>query len=245
MGRQGKTAKWLAKDKKFVREKGTKYSSELLPILQNLTALGFTESDVGVIAGYQGKRSRDWLDNLKKHYPDVKLACQAGAQLANINLVSKMYQAAVGYDYVEKEQEYTFVQDPKDATKTKRVLVKEKEKTKHNYGSPHLAMFLACNRMPEYFSNRVEITKKGLSVHLDGELSGAQIERLAGKLIEAAVEKKEDSKLPIEPEKLADKKVLHRKPKIIVEAEIVEKPRKVIECKVIDSKYAKKEIKNE
>jgi len=35
------------------------------PIVQNLVATGMTESDIGVIVGFQGKNSNDWLNEFE------------------------------------------------------------------------------------------------------------------------------------------------------------------------------------
>jgi hypothetical protein len=169
---------WSSKQRKYNLPKRTAFDLVLLPILQNLTAVGMTESDIGAIVGFQGKHSEDWLNELKRNHPEVKDACRVGKEIADSFLVAQMYRTAVGYDYAEIEEIYELDGEGNN------VQVGAKRKIKHQPANPQMAMFMACNRMPELFKNRVEQTKKSFIISTNGELSGNQIERLAGLLLE-------------------------------------------------------------
>ena len=168
-------AHWGDKERKYVLPARTQYDPNFLPVLQNLTALGLTESDIGAIVGYQGAHSEDWLGNLKQRYPEVKEACDIGARTANANLVAHMYKTATGYDYVEEE----YRRDPETGE-----MVLYKMVPKHQPGNATMAMFIATNRMPEQFKHRIETTRKSFIIDAKGELSSEQIEKLAGTLME-------------------------------------------------------------
>jgi hypothetical protein len=157
----------------------------LLPIVQNLVATGMTESDIGVIVGFQGKNSNDWLNELKRQHPEVMDAYHAGRQIADSIQVAEMYKSAIGYDYPEVDEEWKVEKDEETGEET-MIKVGEKRKIRHQPGNAQLAIFLATNRMPEQFKNRVETTKKSFIINGKVELSGEQIERLAGKLIDEA-----------------------------------------------------------
>lgn len=174
---------WDQRERKFVLPKHTRFDTNMLPVVQNLTAMGLTERDIGVIVGFQGKNSNDWLNELKRHNIDVKEACRIGKQMADGMLVAQMYKTAIGYEYEEVEEDYKTIQDPSDPDKTKTVKVGEKRKIKHQPGNPQMQMFIAVNHMPEFYKNRIETTKKGFMINADVEVSGEQIEQLAGALM--------------------------------------------------------------
>ncbi len=168
-------------NRKFVLPKGTRFDPNFLPMIQNLTALGLTEGDIGTIVGYQGRETDVWLNSLKQYYPEVKEAAEIGKQIANSFLVAQMYKSAIGYDYEEIEE--CFNVDPESGELVKSG---EKRKLKHQPGNAQLAMFISTNRMPEQFKHRIDIAKKGFIIDATQEISSDQIERLAGKLMEEA-----------------------------------------------------------
>lgn len=165
--------------KKFVLQKRSFFDSNWLPIIQNLTAQGFTESEIGAIVGFQGENTQSWIPNLMQANPDVRDALKIGRKVADANLVANMYRSAVGYDYEEYEEEETI--DGKDGPS-----VKNKIKHKHQPGNAQLAIFLAINHMPEQYKNRVETTRRGFTLNTNVEISSEQIEKLAGKLADTA-----------------------------------------------------------
>ena len=166
---------WGDKERKYVLPERTQYDPNFLPVLQNLVALGLTESDIGAIVGYQGAHSEDWLGNLKQRHPEVQDACEIGARVSNANLVAHMVKAANGYNY--EEVKYRRDTDTGEMVEYERTL-------KHHPANPTLAMFVATNRMPDQFKHRIETTRKSFIIDAKGELSSAQIEKLAGTLME-------------------------------------------------------------
>jgi hypothetical protein len=164
------------KERKFTLPERARFDIRMLPVIQNLVAMGLTESDIGMVVGYQGANTVDWLHNLKKKHPEVVEACKAGARMADSFLVAQMFRSAIGYDYVEEEWGYN-----KDGE-----WVKKKESIKHQPANAQMAIFMATNRMPEQFKHRVDLTKRGLIIDNTEELSSEQIEKLAGALLEEA-----------------------------------------------------------
>lgn len=179
-----KTARYSDKKRVFELPKGTLYNAAHLPVIQNLTALGFPAADIGMILGYAGKDARQFIKNLKKNHLDVAKAIRIGNEMANAALVAKMFQSAIGYDFEEEEIKFESKTkfDDKGKAEVIDVPVEKKKKRKHFAGSPQLAMFLAANRMPQSFVNRLEIHKKDFD--LFKETPEEVIKKLAGKLIE-------------------------------------------------------------
>ncbi len=172
-----KRVPWSDKERKFILPKNTRWDIKLLPIIQNLVSVGMTEADIGSIVGFQGKNSEDWLNELKRHHPEVKDACAIGKAIADSFLVAQMYRSAVGYEYLEEEW-----RRDKDTGE----MVLNKQTLKHQPANASLAMFIATNHMPEQYKNKVETTKRSFIVNASAELSSDQISKLAGKLIEEA-----------------------------------------------------------
>jgi hypothetical protein len=168
------SAQYDDEQQKYVLQKRSYFDSNWLPIIQNLTAQGFTEAEIGAVVGYQGENTGIWISNLMQANPEVKDALKTGRRIADANLVANMYHTAVGYDYEEVEE----IETPKGVT--------IKRKLKHQPGSPQMQIFLACNHMPELYKNRVETTKRGFTLNTNVEISGEQIEKLAGKLLDTA-----------------------------------------------------------
>ena len=178
------SASWNDKERKYELRQGAKFDSAFLPVVQNLAASGLTEADIGMIFGYAGDCPRAFLLNLKASNPDVKLAWETGKRLCNSMHVAQMIREAWGYDYEEVEEQYKYVQDKQDATKTKKIKIGEKRSTKHKPGNAALLQFIAENRLPNDFKRRFEVTKKNMNLDLKGEVSEDQIDRLFGKLCE-------------------------------------------------------------
>ncbi len=176
--------------RKFVLPKQAHLDLALLPVIQNILAMGGTEADVGMIVGFQGEDARDWLHNRAKSSEDVKLAIKAGHRMANALLVAQMFRSAIGYDYDETVDEYKYYDHA--GTKLKKpVKVSTKVYKKHQPGNALLATFLSENRMPDLFKRRVELTKKNLNFNVDVEATADQIAELAGKVVEFANERKQ------------------------------------------------------
>jgi hypothetical protein len=174
---KGKPWNYDEDNRKFVLPKHTKFDPNFLPVIQNLTAMGLTESDIGVIVGYQGEHTNDWLNNLKLIHPEVKDAAAIGKYIADSFLVAQMYKSAVGYDYVTQKFK-------KDKETGEMELVEES--IQHQPANAQLAMFVASNRMPDQFKHRIDLTRKGFIIDASEPISSEQIEKLAGKLLEEA-----------------------------------------------------------
>lgn len=186
------------KDRKFTLPLRTRFDMALLPIVQNLVAAGMTESDIGVIVGFQGKNSDDWLNELKRKHPEVMDAYHAGRQIADSIQVAEMYRSAIGYDYEEVDEEFSVNEEGE------LIKVGEKHKHRHQPGNAQLAIFLATNRMPDQFKNRIETTKKSFTINGQVELSGEQIERLAGKLLDEGRRVKQVESIVVETKETVD-----------------------------------------
>lgn len=195
-----KKGPWSEKQRKFVLPKYTRFNTILLPVLQNLTALGLTESDIGAIVGFQGKNADDWLNDLKRHHPEVKDACAIGKTVADSFLVAQMFRSAIGYEYEEVEYK---------RDKETGEMVEYKRTVRHQPSNAQLAMFLAVNRMPDQFKQKVEVTKKTFNIDGKIEVSADQIERLAGALINEAKKVKQVENTVIESKNLETENVLN------------------------------------
>lgn len=181
--RKKPVAHYFERERMFKLPKGVGYDANFLPIIQNLSALGYPAADIGMILGYAGKDARQFIKNLSKNYSDMAEAIKIGNSMANSYLVAQMFKSAVGYDYDEEDFKYTHNEDG-----TVKNKIQTGGKTKHYSGSPQLAMFVAANRMPESFVNRLEIHKKNFD--LFKEVPKDTIKRLAGKLLEYADHRK-------------------------------------------------------
>lgn len=149
--------------------------------------MGATYADIGMIMGYAGKNLKDWVKTLIKKYPDAKEAVRVGKALADINLVSKAYIAAVGYDYEEKY--FRTVKIKGEDGECEMDYVPYSKSCKHAKPSSDLIKFLLPNRMPEYFRDvkYLEIDKR--SVEFKGDIN-KEIASFFGKLTDIAKERK-------------------------------------------------------
>lgn len=172
-----KKNKWAVseEDRVYKLPLHTRYNPQFLPTIQNLTAMGLTESDIGAIVGFAGKNPDDWLNELKRRHPEVKDASAIGKQIADSFLVAEMYKSACGYEYSKKRYK-------KNKETGEMELVEET--IEHQPANAQLAMFIATNRMPEQFKHKIELSKKGFIIDSSNEATSEQIERLAGALME-------------------------------------------------------------
>jgi len=145
----------IVKIRKYAR-----FDKKLLPVIQNLIGLGFSESDIGVILGYGGKEPKKYLKDLKKRYPEVRDACRVGKQIADIQLVVRAYQAALGGEYEEEERIYDGNGNLRETRIRKRLIKPDKS----------VLIKLLESRMPDLFGE-VKITdKRSLNVDITGEI---------------------------------------------------------------------------
>lgn len=176
-----KTTK-LAKKEAFGIEKGAKLPLEhikaILPVIQNAAAVGLNESDIGVLLGYLGENTQSWFKKIKKQYPEAKEAWEIGKQLADIHLVSKIYQAATGYESSDDDIEYKYVPDYSADGMIRGVKpVEQSKKTKIKRYKPDMeaAKLLVYNRLADYFKNvqKIQVDKRsvGIGTETPAELS--------------------------------------------------------------------------
>jgi len=172
------------------------FDMSLLPVMQNLAAMGLTEADIGMIIGYTGRKPGSLLKKLKEQYPEVRTALELGKKLADTELVTTAFQAATGYDYLEVAKEYRW-EDEEDEEgnptgKRVKVLIKEKETPKHVRSDSKILAMLLISRMPESF-----IDSKKLIETLPTDLSDStrdEILKFAGALANTLRAKKIESK---------------------------------------------------
>lgn len=161
------------------------FDMSLLPVIQNLASLGKSEADIGVIIGYAGRKPGKFLEQLKKDCPDVAIALEVGRRLADTELVTTAFEAAVGYDYTEETKDFKYVDVRNEETgevigRTK-VLVKVKNSKKHQRPDSAILRMLLISRLPDYFIDSKKVT---LTQIMDTDPTEDEIRRFAGKLME-------------------------------------------------------------
>lgn len=153
-----------------------KNDSSLIPVITGLSALNFTQADIGIMLGYAGKNPKSWFQRLKSKCPSIEAAYQAGKDMADTALVVSATRAAMGYEYEEVTTTTKTDADGKKETTIRRI-----PKIKH----PDVAMlkFLLVNRLPEFFQEKKNISV-GNSRYLEGNEKEA-IANFAAKLVKA------------------------------------------------------------
>ncbi|KKK89088.1 hypothetical protein LCGC14_2736610, partial [marine sediment metagenome] len=141
-------------------------------------------SDIGTIVGCLGEGSVKELEELKKNSGSIDEFLEVARQRADIALVVAAIKAAIGYDYIEEEQEIRRI--PRTGADGCIEIVEtpgnKKIRKKHAKKSDALLKFLLMNRLPQYFSDvrKVEINKKVIEIKSNTE---AEIRTFAGKLL--------------------------------------------------------------
>lgn len=159
-----------------------------IPVIKNLVALGLTEEEVGLILEVPETTLHSW----KQRYPDIFNANLEGKKVMKGILCAEMFRSAIGYDYVEIDKTYKLI--PVEGGGTKKVLVSEKHKTKHQNGNDPLKMFLANNLLPEVFP-RNQIVAQQNTLALVANVEENQIREFAGRLLEKFPPKQVESKV--------------------------------------------------
>ena len=155
---------------KYLLPPGTHFDVKMIPTIQNLTALGLTQLDIGIILGYAGKDPSKWITNLKRNHPDVKDAAEQGKKMALAQLVSSMFKAAQGYTYTETRDE----DGPKGHVDARY--------KKHVPPNANLAIFLACNLMSDVFKQKSEVETRSVRFEVSGKAEEDKITKLMGML---------------------------------------------------------------
>jgi len=170
--------------------KGNELDDRMVKIVEKMVSLGFTSKDIGLVLGVDDRSIRRW----KNRFPELREAYEKGKELAKANLVAKMFRGATGYDFEEVEERYKVVEKVNSEGKIvrKEIPVSKVVKRKHQPSNSYLAVFMACNLMPELFKKEahVNVNKQEASLSISGELEADQIKRLAGKLLEIAEKQK-------------------------------------------------------
>ncbi len=161
------------------------FDLSLLPIIQNLAGLGKSEADIGVIIGYAGRKPGKFIEQLKKDCPDVAIALEVGRRLADTELVTTAFEAAVGYDYTEETKDFKYVdvraEETGEVIGRTKVLVKVKNSKKHQRPDSAILRMLLISRLPDYFIDSKKVT---LTQIMDTDPTEDEIRRFAGKLME-------------------------------------------------------------
>ena len=178
---------------KNVITKKLHFDMSLLPIIQNLAALGKSEADVGMIIGYAGRKPEKFIEQLKKECPDVAIALEVGRRLADTELVTTAFEAAVGYEYTEETKDFkivrTYNEETGDLVSEDKVLIKHKKMKKHQRPDSAILRMLLVSRLPDYF---IDSKKMVLNVG-DTEATEEEVARFFGKFYELA--KKHNTKV--------------------------------------------------
>jgi len=174
----------LAEERKkteiYRRDIDEEFTTQLLPIIQNLTGLGYSERDIGSVIGFAGQLTNDWLESLQKERDDVAGAIKTGRMLAKGALIAKLVQTSLGYSY-EEVDEYWVPHQEKGKQKS-WVLTKKTIHKRHQAASVPAMLSIASKLLPDVFVDDKE--KSG------DEVSAEQIDKLVGKL-SAIVENKQ------------------------------------------------------
>lgn len=161
------------------------FDMSLLPVIQNLATLGKSEADIGMIIGYTGRKPGKFLEQLKKDCPDVVIALEVGRRLADTELVTTAFEAAVGYDYTEETKDFkivrTYDEETGDLISEDKVLMKHKKMKKHQRPDSAILRMLLVSRLPDYFIDSKKVT---LTQVMDADPTEDEIRRFAGKLME-------------------------------------------------------------
>lgn len=169
---------------KNIIQKKINFDLALLPVIQNLAALGKSEADVGMIIGYAGRKPKKFIERLKKDCPDVAIALEVGRRLADIELVTTAFEAAIGYEYVEETKDYKIVrtvnEETGEVTSEERRLIKHKISKKHQRPDASILRMLLLSRLPDYFIDSKKVT---LTQVMDSDPTEDEIRRFAGKLM--------------------------------------------------------------
>lgn len=152
-------------------------------------------ADIGVIVGALGEDSLKWLKDLKAECATVDEFIELATKRADIALIVAAVKCALGYEYIEIDENFLKVPDGYDKLgipKMREVPSNKKVKTKRALPNEALLRFILKCRLPEYFQDvqRVEINKKTIEIK---ELAGRQIEEFGRKFLEMADNKETEN----------------------------------------------------
>jgi hypothetical protein len=169
---------------KFIRDTAKiKDLTCLLPVVQNLAAAGCTEGEIGMVLGSTSKSPEAMIKRLRNSSLAFEAAWRNGIKAADVQLVRKLFQTAMGYQYEEQTVE-------EKADKFGDVQVFTKIVRKYEKPSIEALMFLIQNRLREEFRNtqRIEVDRK--SIDITADLTTKQMSEIGGRLVEHLLEQK-------------------------------------------------------
>ncbi len=121
------------------------YRPEYALFAKQLCEQGATDAEVAYILRIGRSTLYEWL----ARYPDFRDALRLGKQPANVRVERAFYERCVGYE-VETEKVFQYLGQPVRATTTE-----------HVPADPSAAFNWLCNRDPENWRNRRELTGAG------------------------------------------------------------------------------------
>jgi hypothetical protein len=166
----------ILKPQIFHRDIGSSFTEDLLPVIQNLTALGYNDTEIGTIVGFAGQLTRDWLRSLTKERTDVTEAIKTGRLLAKAVLIGKLVHTSLGYDYKETDEIWLPNGETKSNGQKKWVLQRKVVHRRHQTASVPAMLQLAARLLPDVFSDN-----KSVDVI---DVTEEQIKKLAGRINE-------------------------------------------------------------
>ena len=179
MNKRGQESGLVKKTKLFQADITRGFVEDLLPVIQNLTALGYSEVDIGSIIGFAGQLTKKWLKQLKQDRQDVAEAVKTGRQLAKAALIAKLVQASLGYDYYEEDQ-YWVAGERSANGQIRWRLERKTTHRRHQPANMSAMLSLADKLMPDVFES---VKKESTSFTED------QIRKLSGALLEITGER--------------------------------------------------------
>lgn len=171
-------------------------NADILEQAERMAALNLPRTTIGFVLGMKPKE----IEKLWNSSGDFRNAIKAGKDLAEAEFIANMVKAAGGYNYRTKRTSYRWLSPESDhPTKVK---THETIEEKHQPANSALAMFLACNMMPEDFrkESSIKIDKRTQQLLVTGDLEVESLKKLAGKWNELAEKVKEDDSETIEVE---------------------------------------------
>ena len=120
----------------------TKYRPEYALFAQQLCEQGATDADVAHVLRIDRSTLYEWL----ARYPDFRAALRLGKAPANLRVARAFYERCTGYEF-ETEKIFQYMGQP--------VRIKH---TEHVPADPSAAFNWLCNREPEQWRNRRELT---------------------------------------------------------------------------------------
>lgn len=177
----------MAKSKEeYKLPKYIRFTDQLLPVIFNLAAKGYSDIDLGLTLGHTGDVEK-WMRQLKAQHPDVVDAIKAGGTCANVAMIARAFEIGMG---LFSQQQVTRKYSYKDG---KRELVDEKTVEKPVAPDGTLLYKMLCSRLPEYFNNTQNLSIDNRSITLNADFN-QEVATLAGNLIEAVKKKQVKSK---------------------------------------------------